>query len=519
MAFLPTTYDKYREIRVTSNNLNELVQYTDELELQDSLQALAKMSEKDRNKIIDDIIAEVVKQEQLEREQAQQDQINSMIFDQQRGNAMNRVNAPSGGGWYFYNPAQLSFGKNEFTKKWGNRKNEDHWRRRNKSVMDFADDEDDEELADGEEPKKNRIANNKSREYYLQDIPLTDSAMSMSHELIQEALLNMGRVYKDRFHDYVKAIEAYEELNKRYANNQYLLVSYYNLYLLNKLTKNSAQEQKYKDLVIQRFPETNYAKLLLNPNFVAELEQKRRQDEDLYIQVYDDFMAGKFAKVNSVATEFINENPDNVLKANFDFMRVLTVGRTKEQDVFKNALVVFMQNYADHELSEAARNILEYYGTTDVDGLIADLQSRPAEDYTQSELERDSVEVSKPKEQFVYNDAEEHYYVIMLNPASLDVKRLSFEIRNFNIFNFSMRTFNVVNTTYDANTELITVRSFKNQRQSVNYSKMIANSEDVFSKLANVQYKVFVISIENFNKLQKQKNINDYMLFYNENYK
>jgi hypothetical protein len=48
---------------------------------------------------------------------------------------------------------------------------------------------------------------------------------------------------------------------------------------------------------------------------------------------------------------------------------------------------------------------------------------------------------------------------------------------------------------------------------------MIANSEDVFSKLANVQYKVFVISIENFNKLQKQKNINDYMLFYNENYK
>jgi predicted transcriptional regulator len=107
----------------------------------------------------------------------------------------------------------------------------------------------------------------------------------------------------------------------------------------------------------------------------------------------------------------------------------------------------------------------------------------------------------------------------MLNPASLDVKRLSFEIRNFNIFNFSMRTFNVVNTTYDANTELITVRSFKNQRQSVNYSKMIANSEDVFSKLANVQYKVFVISIENFNKLQKQKNISDYMLFYNENYK
>ncbi|MCK9498816.1 MAG: tetratricopeptide repeat protein [Bacteroidales bacterium] len=519
MAFLPSTYEKYRDIRLRSNNLNELVRYTDELELQDSLQRLAKMPEKERNKIIDDIIAEIVKQEQLEREQAQQDQINSMIFDQQRGHSMNRVDAPAGGGWYFYNPAQLSFGKNEFNKKWGTRKNEDHWRRKNKAVIDYDDDDDDDgELADGETTKKSK-GSNKSREYYLQDIPLTDSAMNLSHELIQEALFNMGRVYKDRFNDYPKAISAYEELNKRYANNEYLLLTYYNLYLLNKLVNNSAEETKYKDLVIQKFPETNYAKLLLNPNFVKELEQKRRQDEDLYIQVYDDYMSGKFAKVNSIATDYINQNPDNVLSANFDFMKVLTVGRTEDEDVFKNALIRFMQDYSEHELSNVAQAILEYFGTTDIEGLIADLKSRPTESLAKIETEGDSLAHSIPKEQFEFNDLDEHYYVIMLDPSKIDVKRLSFEIRNFNIFNFSMRTFNVINTPYNSNTELITVRAFKNQRQSVNYSKMIANSDDVFSKLANVQYKIFVISAENFTKLQKLKNINEYMQFYNDNYK
>ena len=33
----------------------------------------------------------------------------------------------SGGKWYFYNPATLSFGFSEFQKKWGKRKLEDDW--------------------------------------------------------------------------------------------------------------------------------------------------------------------------------------------------------------------------------------------------------------------------------------------------------------------------------------------------------------------------------------------------------
>ena len=44
-------------------------------------------------------------------------------------------NNTSGGKWYFYNPATLSFGLSEFTKKWGKRKLEDDWRRKNKKQI------------------------------------------------------------------------------------------------------------------------------------------------------------------------------------------------------------------------------------------------------------------------------------------------------------------------------------------------------------------------------------------------
>jgi tetratricopeptide (TPR) repeat protein len=518
IAFLPVTYDRYAEVKTNSDHLNELVGFTTVVEFEDSVQMLALMSDKDRNKIIDEIIADLLEQERLQKEMEQQENVNSMLFDQQRGNSMNNVNAPAGGSWYFYNPSQLSFGKNEFNKKWGTRKNEDNWRRKNKAISEFSTEDTNTAEADSSGGKtKSRLTNTKDRAYYLQDIPLTDSAMAESHLRIVEALFNVGRIYKERFSDYPRAVLAYEDLNKRYPNNEYLLLSYYNLYLLNKLLANDSGMEKYKSLVISEFPQTNYAKLLQNPNYVQELETKRRQDEQLYMDTYDNYMQAKYSKVNADAIKFITDNPDDDLVPNFEFMKVLCLGKTSDLDKFKSALVGFMQKYPDHELSSAAQNILEYFGTTDINALIAELQSRP-EVNNNTEVTNDTASKVLPSDAYAFDELAEHYYVIYVKAADVDMKRLSFEIRNFNIFNFSMRTFNVMNTPYDANYEIVTVKTFKNQRQSVNYSKMIANSEDVFSKLKSADYKVFVISADNYQKLQKSKNINDYLRFYSQYY-
>ena len=520
MAFLPPSYDDYQIIKTNSQNLNELVQFTSTVEFQDSVQKLAQLSEKERNKIIDKIIADLIEQERIQKELEQQANINSMLFDQQRGNSNNNVNAPSGGKWYFYNPSQLSFGKNEFNKKWGQRKNEDHWRRKNKSVVDFID----EELAEGQdstsESNSNRITNTKDRAYYLQDIPLTDSAMHISNESIITALFNVGRIYKEKFSDYEKAIGAYEELNKRFPENEYLLLSYYNLYLLNKLTENNNEMIKYKNLIISKYPETNYAKLLQNPNYVKELGIKRQQDIQLYIETYDYYMNANCNKVTQNCNSYIAENPQGDLKANFDFFKTLCIGKTSDTIVFKTSLVNYIQKYPEHELSTAAQNILAYFGTTDVQSLIADLQERPESNIVNDTETPDSAinKIPEVKETYEFSPDELHYYVIYVKSSEIDIKRLSFEIRNFNIFNFSMKTFMVNNLTYDGTYELITVKPFKNKTQSVNYTKLIANSEDVFNKLIDIDHTIFVISESNLIKLRKNKDINDYLIFYSNNY-
>jgi predicted hydrocarbon binding protein len=494
------------------------VQYTTIVEFEDSVQRLANMSANDRNKLIDKIIADLVEKERIQREQENLDMVNSLLFDQRRGSSSN-VSAPSGGKWYFYNPSQLSFGKNEFTKKWGNRKNEDNWRRRNKNVIEQFLDEN--ESVDSSVVAIKANTNPKSREFYLQDIPLTDSALNASHEKIVEALYKIGHIYKELFTDYPKSIYAYEDLNKRYPKNIYLLPSYYDLYLLNKLVNNIPEAEKYKNLIINNYPESNHAKLLQNPDFVKEVEAKEVADNQLYIDTYDKFMDGNCNAVLSNINKFFRENDEkHKLAAKFEFFKTLCVGKNSDSTQFKTALVDFMQKYKKDDLSTVAQNILEYFGTTDIQALIAELKARPEAKKKNNEpgSENNDIFDNQEENEFEFDANSEHYYVIYVKSADVDIKRLSFEIRNFNIFNFSMRTFNVVNFPVNTNYELISVRSFKNQRQASNYSKMITGSRDVFDMLQNVKHEAFIISLSNYEKLLKSKNINGYLNFFEEKY-
>ena len=517
MQNITEDYDNFKEIQTLTKNLSELVTYTDVIEFEDSVQKIAKMSDKERNKLIDGLIAKVVEQERLERELAQQESMNSYLFDQRRGET-NNVGS-STGKWYFYNPAQLSYGKNEFQKKWGNRKNEDHWRRRDKTVVSF-DSGDDSEASDSvvaDARPKNEDP--KSREYYLQDLPLTDSAMQESHKRIENALYNASKIYKEKFGDYPKAINSYEDLNKRYPNSDYQLLSYYDLYILNTLIKDIPQAEKYKNLIISKYGNTNYARLLQNPNFVKEQEEIRKRDEQLYANTYDAFMRGEWSTVQRNATNFINENSDSDLVPNFDFLNTMCTARNADTTQFKMALLDFIDRHPKHELKQAAENLLAYFGTGDIDALIADLKSRPeVVKQQQSEDGKSPYSEEIVEAEYKFDEMAEHYYVVYFKSEQVDDKRLAFEIRNFNIFNFNMRTFNVVTSTFNSNYSMITVRPFRNMRQSVNYSKMIANSEDVFNKLRNVDYKIFVISADNFKLLTESRNLNSYMEFYNENY-
>ena len=84
-------------------------------------------------------------------------------------------NNTSGGKWYFYNPATLSFGLSEFTKKWGKRKLEDDWRRKNKKSTKLS-------LEDSTSTDKKIVQNTKDPQFYLSQIPTSAEDFRLARE-------------------------------------------------------------------------------------------------------------------------------------------------------------------------------------------------------------------------------------------------------------------------------------------------------------------------------------------------
>ncbi|HQP04268.1 MAG TPA: tetratricopeptide repeat protein [Bacteroidales bacterium] len=521
LANLPLDYKSYKEIQDLSNNLNDLVIELNTITLEDSLQKVAKMSEKDRNKLIDDIIADLIEEENRQRELEQEQQMNSMLFDQRRDGYQNNVSAPSGGKWYFYNPSQLSFGRNEFVKKWGNRKNEDHWRRKNKSVVSFDNETASTDSLTSDTLNTRKVSDNKKREYYLQDLPLTDSLIASSNSRIMDAFYNAGRIYKEQFEDFDQSIFCFNELNRRFPNNIYLLTSYYNLYLLHKIKGNASEMETYRNLIITKFPTSHYANLLQNPNYVNELKAKRESDIALYMNTYDAYVQGKCQLVNTNTNKYFSGKTEKDLEARFRFISALCVGKTMDEMSFKKALVDFIGDYPNDELARTAQDILSYFGSANIEELRKELAARPAVVNDDANLifnTTTSDSLIAAEAVFKNNESVPHYYIILANADQIDINRLSFEVRNFNIFTFSLKNFTVMNMLFDDKYQMVIVKTFDNKRQSLNYMKIIKNNPDVFGRIESNDYKQFTISEENYQALKKVKNINLYLDFFETNY-
>ena len=196
---------------------------------------LAALPEEQRLAVIDGIIEELRKEEEearLAEQQAMQDQAfnQSMLYgDSQMSGGRGEQ---TGGRWYFYNLNAKSFGQPEFRMKWGERVLEDNWRRKSKRTLSqMSQDEDIEgdSLNGGDGVP---ILDNKSREYYLVSIPLTDSAMELSNSRLENALFNMGVIYKENLLDYEESIKAFKELSTRYPESEHGPSVYYYLYEL-----------------------------------------------------------------------------------------------------------------------------------------------------------------------------------------------------------------------------------------------------------------------------------------------
>ncbi len=331
VLLIDKNYPNYQVLYAKSVSLTNLVEHVNTVHFEDSVLALSTLSKAELTELIDKLIDDE-RQAEEERRFRQQELAEQQIDIQSNRNGFNLAN--SGSKWYFYNPAIKNIGRKEFGQIWGNRKLEDNWRRKNKSSLSFADLKVDDQLSDMEQQAPDKInglvTNKRSREFYLQYIPFTDSARQESHDKIAFGLFNMGEIYGAELKDSEKAINAYEELLERYPGYENRLQVYYKLYSIAKLEKDKSRVGIYQQKIVSEFPNSNFAKLMTNPNYVEELLAQDRKVIDEYIATYQLFQLGRFDQVSMRSHKAMEQYPDHELYSRFDYMYTVSAGLRKD---------------------------------------------------------------------------------------------------------------------------------------------------------------------------------------------
>ena len=356
---LSKTDSTYEPTQARDKTLDKLVTQINIISTEDSLQRIAKMSPADRKRFLNKLASQ--KQKEEDEKQADKDRSKSIaLSDFMKPAGTIGTSATVSGGddastFYFYNPNARSSGYNEFIRRWGSRKLEENWRRKDKSAATADNTSESDSTGKSKQNGKDSTDNtpqSSEDEKLLAAVPMTPDKLEKSNTKLVEAYYALGTVYKDDLQSYTKAYNTFEELNRRFPKNKLELESFYQLYLIYEKTKNTAKAENYKSLILSNYPNSTIAKYLTDPSYLAEAKKKENSLSTYYESAYDDYASGLYASAQKKCAEADVQFKENKLKAKFDLL---------------NAMILAKENHLGDYIQSLNRVISKYPGTPEKD--------------------------------------------------------------------------------------------------------------------------------------------------------
>jgi len=489
VAYMNTDNDRFVPASARQKTLTELITNLDIIQHQDSIQRIALMPEKERLAFIDNIIEKLKQEEQRlkELENSRRSE-NNFFNDPQKNNSFNRMNQNRGGGWYFDNPNTLSFGFSEFNRRWGKRKLEDDWRRSDKKSLTVE-----EALADTINEDE---FDPKSRDSYLKELPVTVEAMKESNQKIIEAYFDAGVIYKEKLSDIPLSISTFETLNTRFPNSENRVMVLYFLYRLHNEKGNIDFAKDYKRMLLKEFPLSDYAKLIKDPDYAEEMVQANSLLNTDYEKAHQYYLQSQFNACISLCEQVNNNNPNNALYPNFDFLKTMAKGFGMTKSNYINALTLIVEKYPKHQVAESAKEILVYLKL--------------------EELEVDKTTLSVGDSPYLDKPKAGHYFILLFKEFDLEVSIAKSTLSNYHAEYYRLDRLNVSDLLFDEHTHMITVREFPNKNKAMAYYKAFVEGDvrGVFGE----DYDVFVIASPNFPNFFKNRDVDGYKKTFQEYY-
>ena len=529
----------YQQLANRSKVLDELVPYTDAVQLQDSLQQLARMSEKERNAAIDRVIDALKKKEKEERNRKAEEEAESTLrqdggnfannnnfasSNSPQKNNENSANTPANGQWYFYSPLTVSQGKAQFQKLWGKRDNVDNWQRINKTVVANAagaeemTDEQRDSLAQAAEQEEllkqtsdSTVNDPHRREYYLAQIPFTPEQLAESNKLLEDGLYHAGVIFKDKLDNLPLSRKSLLRLVNNHPDYAHLDDAYYHLYLLYSRERKPEMAQTYLQKLKAEYPESQWTTLLSDPYYAENAKRGVQIEDSLYTLTYQAFRDGEYDKVERNAQISRNRFPDGANRDKFLFIGGLS--KLNDGDI-KSCLADLKEvvsKYPDSRLSEMAGMIINgvdagrrlYGGKFDLNDV-----------WTRRSIELNNRDSTRQKG---YSPERNASFVFLLayDPEKTNENQLLFEMAKYNFTSYMARYFDI-NIEDLEGLHRMQISGFNSYDEARQYANAVYQQPAIKRLLGNVR--AYVISEPNLKLLGTSHTYEEYEKFYSKHF-
>jgi TolA-binding protein len=334
---------RIRRVKRKYRNLASLIKFEEVVATNDSIVRIAALS-KDEQKLFFESYIEKLKKAD---EEAAQLRLNQLAF----GDSGDGLQSSNKGKWYFYNSQSLSFGKTEFQKIWGSRKLEDDWRWSEKAIIGGASEKDSTPV--------NKVNLKYDLDAYLSSIPVKKEKIDSLQTERNQALYELGLIYKEQFKNQNLAKLRLERLARLQPKEALILPINWHLYQIYNSLEDAEMTEKYKNVILTQFAGTKFAQVILNPEEKIAEEVAVDEVEKVYKEVYYLYKANKFEEVISKISKYVAKVPGSTLVPKFELLKAFAIGKYQDPQAYKIALDFVAVSYGSTEEGKKAKAILK----------------------------------------------------------------------------------------------------------------------------------------------------------------
>jgi tetratricopeptide (TPR) repeat protein len=484
MGVIPKEHEDYELIKAKNKNLADLIRELNVIEYTDSILNLCKMPEKEVLALINDIID--TKREEIEAKKDQKEL--DMLFAENRKLP---AGSPGINKLFIWDQNLKGLGFNEFKQIWGDVKLEDNWRRFNKNVSSMD--------LDNGTTNDSLISKELTIDYYLDQLPCGDQEELLLLEgNLMTSLYESGNIYLHKLDDAEESIGMYERVSKEYLPHEKAIAGLYQLYIIYKDKNKFAESNLYKNTILKDYKNSEYAQLILNPNYKEGQRLILQKEAIEYASTYELYSDKDYQSVIKITDEILALDSLNTFYCKYSYLNALSLGKLSYDTTYKKRF--------EKALSQTVRNCKEseYY--------------QPAKTLLDKIRNVNSIENAKDgKSVFIYNNSVSHKFILFFPKESGNINSLKNKLSNFNKASFSKSALKTSNSFLNSQDQLIIVQEFDDLIAAMDYYSALSLNKGALKDVFN-NFECFIISEKNLSALYIGKDLPKYMTFFNANY-